>query len=754
MKSNSAGFSGKIAETLFFVVVGALYAWALSQSVQDATIFNLPSLRLLTLCAGFVLLFNLMLWNKYTAIGTTGFALLCVIGVLTYLFVQDFEVGWFVSLQEGVDGTIAYAIGQTYYRDEFSVIFGYALSFLLALVTVLNTRVHLGFISLAIMALGVIAMPMHMEWERSELAILVMLFCLLALLAKRLYLSAQHRKDGQPQSSLPARYGLMLLPLCLLIFGVGWALPKPDAETMENLSAPNVSRAVDSIVHAFAPDQTMSFTGNEQRLGGPVTPNDLVVMVVQASERIYFTGAIRDLYTGYSWRSTQRETQRLTPDEDGVFHTNRESEHRRDTHERLRHEMGWPVREVIVTAMDVRTNAIFTPPFHQTLEITPHMPVDQNAYGNLSASRVMPLDASYTQSYISIDTHSEAFSNMLRREGSDFDQEELAIFLQLPDTLPDRVGALARELTAGAGTNYDRLRILEAFLAQFPYTLDTEPLPMGEDFVDHFLFTSREGYCVHYASAMVIMARTLGIPARFVEGFIMPESPAGDGRFWITNRHAHAWVEAYFPQFGWVSFEPTAAYNLNFDINMGLPVFMFDPDTPLDYPELWISEDDWFPGFGSDDPLAGADENSGFPWVGVITLLVLGGGGFFAYLRLSARYRSKQSSLEAMPNREAVVALFASTLNAAGAGGCPISPGETALVYAGRTSREPVFAGLGVDIKQLAGLYSKAAYSTHEVTAYERAAIQSARDKVLSRLRAAPRNLPRYWVDRYLLLKY
>jgi len=211
--------SGKIAETVFFVIIGALYAWALSQSVMAATVLSVPPLQMLVLCAGFVLLLNLVFWGKYTATGAAGFVLLSAIVTFVFLHMRDFEVGWYVSLRENVDGLIAFARDQGPYREELSDLAGIVVAFLFAIVTVLNTRLHLGFLSLTLMALGVIAMPMHMGWERSDIAIIVILFCLLSLLAKRLYLSAQRGQDRQ--SAPAARYGLMLLPLCLLLFGVG-----------------------------------------------------------------------------------------------------------------------------------------------------------------------------------------------------------------------------------------------------------------------------------------------------------------------------------------------------------------------------------------------------------------------------------------------------------------------------------------------------------------------------------------------------
>jgi len=757
MKSVS-DLSGKLADIIFFVIIGSLYAWALSESVLAATVFSLPFIRLFMFCAGFIILLNLAFWGKYTAIGAAGFLLLGTMGALIFLYLRDFEVGWFVALREDIEGLIAFIRNESPYQEGFAQLTGLGLAFLFSLVTVLNTRIRPGFIPLALIAFGVIAVPTQMGLARSDPAILVLLFCLLTLLAKRLYLAAQRGQVGQ--AGAPARYGLMLLPLCLLLFGVGWALPKPDAETVENLSIPDAASVMDNIVHAFTPDQTMSFTDGGRRLGGPVDLNDLVVMVVESEERLYLAGAVRDYYTGYAWLSTQTGGERLDPDEDGLFRTDPSPENQRDSRAQLLSGLGAPMREISITTMDVRTNAIFTPPFHQTLEIAPPVPIDQNTCGNLRGSRVLPQDALYTQTYIGWDTRSSCFSEVLRGIGGGFDTEGLAPFLQLPYNQPDRVSGLARELTAGAGSNYDKLRILELFLATtFPYTLDAQPLPPGEDFVDHFLFTAREGYCVHYASAMVVMARSLGIPARFVEGFITPERPAGDGRFWVTNRQAHAWVEAYFPGLGWIMFEPTAIYNQNGD---GIhyeeqPVYLSTPDLTFDDPDLNMltpAYDPTTPAPATESTVYDNERGIGFLWVTILVLLGFGGGGYLACHKLTTRYRARQQALESLSNREAVVVFFASTLNAARAGGCPISHSETALVYAGRTHREPVFGGQGVDIRQLADLYSKAAYSEHEITADERASAQNARDRVITRLRAAPKTLPKYFVERYLLLRY
>ncbi|MGH3979444.1 MAG: transglutaminase TgpA family protein [Pseudonocardiaceae bacterium] len=121
-----------------------------------------------------------------------------------------------------------------------------------------------------------------------------------------------------------------------------------------------------------------------------------------------------------------------------------------------------------------------------------------------------------------------------------------------------RVGELAARLAAGTDTAFDATLALNRFFTQpgngFSYDLQTAPGTSGDALLD-FLFEGRTGYCEQYASAMAIMLRTLGIPARVAIGFT-PGITTGDSRL-ITTEDAHAWVEAWFPQAGWLAFDPT-----------------------------------------------------------------------------------------------------------------------------------------------------------------------------------------------------
>ena len=145
----------------------------------------------------------------------------------------------------------------------------------------------------------------------------------------------------------------------------------------------------------------------------------------------------------------------------------------------------------------------------------------------------------------------------LRAAGSDYPAWIRARYLDLPDDLPDRVRVLARDLTAVAPTPYDRARAIEAYLRQFPYTLDLSAPPLTRDVIDYFLFDLKRGYCDYYASAMVVLARAAGLPARLVVGYAMGTYDPGQARYVVSEAEAHSWVEVYFPSQGWIEFEPT-----------------------------------------------------------------------------------------------------------------------------------------------------------------------------------------------------
>ncbi|HET9839366.1 MAG TPA: DUF3488 and transglutaminase-like domain-containing protein [Candidatus Angelobacter sp.] len=131
------------------------------------------------------------------------------------------------------------------------------------------------------------------------------------------------------------------------------------------------------------------------------------------------------------------------------------------------------------------------------------------------------------------------------------------LYLQRPARLDPRIAQLARQVTASAESNYGRAKAVEQYLHNnFGYTLEL-PGMREADPLAHFLFERKKGHCEYFASSMTIMLRTLGIPSRVINGFRGGEYNDLTGSYIVREKDAHSWVEAYFPEYGWVTFDPT-----------------------------------------------------------------------------------------------------------------------------------------------------------------------------------------------------
>lgn len=134
-------------------------------------------------------------------------------------------------------------------------------------------------------------------------------------------------------------------------------------------------------------------------------------------------------------------------------------------------------------------------------------------------------------------------------------------YVKLPDNIPQRVKDLAFSLTQNLNSDYEKVIAVEKYLRDnYTYTLNPREVPYDRDFVDYFLFEEKEGYCTYYATSMAVLLRLSGIPARYVEGYVLPPEASSDNIYTVTNMNAHAWVEVYFEGFGWLVFEPTTVY--------------------------------------------------------------------------------------------------------------------------------------------------------------------------------------------------
>ena len=312
-------------------------------------------------------------------------------------------------------------------------------------------------------------------------------------------------------------------------------------------------------------------------------------------------------------------------------------------------------------------------------------------------------------------------------------------YTTLPETLPDRVRDLAHTITVGAESNYERARMLERHLStQYRYTLTPGAPPPGRDFVDHFLFDLLEGYCVYFATAFVVMARSIGLPARYVEGFLVTGQPDENGFFHVTNNMGHAWAEVYFEGFGWLLFEPTPPLPQQY-----VPTGTDDPaptPTPAPPPPGYEDEDlDVVETLAGKDPLR-PDTDTG-PQITIVPMIAL--GAFFLLVALGTRVlwvSARRGRTGHKAHDEAVRHYFGVLLQYMKRSGLAIKETETALQFLARAGGPP----------EVAAIFSKARYSDHTISLEERQLVENTVAELDSKMRATVGRV-RYLVYKYVL---
>lgn len=153
---------------------------------------------------------------------------------------------------------------------------------------------------------------------------------------------------------------------------------------------------------------------------------------------------------------------------------------------------------------------------------------------------------------------SVATDDDLRGASTEYDNFLTDHYLQLPESLPDRVRDFADRLTAGSDNPLDKALAIQNHLRgpEFTYSLDIEAPPTEADGVDWFLFDSKVGYSDYFGSSMAVMLRSVGVPTRMAAGYA-PGELNEDGQRVIRDSDSHGWVQVYFPGYGWIDFEPT-----------------------------------------------------------------------------------------------------------------------------------------------------------------------------------------------------
>jgi transglutaminase-like putative cysteine protease len=290
----------------------------------------------------------------------------------------------------------------------------------------------------------------------------------------------------------------------------------------------------------------VGFSDNDANLGGPLATSGrealrLTVVAGTPPPVIYLRGAAFDTYTGRGWVESQAALYPAPPPRPGGF---------------TAQGAGGATFTLRVQPTGLVTSTLFT-------VLTP-LTVDQAApawdrLGNGWLGNPLPPSAAYAVTAATPPDPRLLAADRRAAEGTILAGRAafaLAEDLQLPRGLPARVRTLAQQWTADAATPLAKALAIEDRLLQIPYDAAAPAPAPGSDFVDAFLFQIGQGYCTYYASAMAVMLRSLDIPSRWVVGFRV-HAPAPGQTLVVRDTDAHAWVEAYIPPYGWLTFDPT-----------------------------------------------------------------------------------------------------------------------------------------------------------------------------------------------------
>jgi transglutaminase-like putative cysteine protease len=323
------------------------------------------------------------------------------------------------------------------------------------------------------------------------------------------------------------------------------------------------------------------YSRDDRNLGGAFDFDYSPVMTVATSRRSYWRGETKAVYTGKGWGDLRRPLEPLGVGTD----TNLGSAERGESAKTE------TIAQTVTLLRKDRIPVLFgAGPISRIVELES----DSNAGLQLNSDdwEIRFSKPARVESY-TIESDVTVFDpNALRQAANpapDAAPIDLAAYLQLPDTLPNRVRDLARQVTASGATAFDKAELLVQYLREtYPYNNKPDVSKRrSADFVDSFLFEIQEGYCDYYSTAFVVMARSVGLPARWVKGYTSgvdpaqidsaryagaPDDPNGPGTYTVRNSDAHSWAEVYFEGYGWIPFEPTAGFSIPQPVPVDAPV--------------------------------------------------------------------------------------------------------------------------------------------------------------------------------------
>lgn len=453
-------------------------------------------------------------------------------------------------------------------------------------------------------------------------AFVIFLFGAIILIA-RLHLQKkqdQWKKEGVEYPEFISVSAIQLTVMATLGLLIGaWLLPLGNqakaVEGVFNTFARPVTSQSDTFVRLFHSidsrkgAQLHSF-GDTLPIQGSVKLGTKELFEVNSPDAGLIRATSYDTYTGAGWKVTDRQTNRVDARTLAADEEVQQSYEERN------------VSILRVTVIDPEST-LLSPgtPLAANVDTTVEHP--KGFDGDIEEIRSRRA-LNKNDTYVAIGSTSRANVQELIQADTAYPDWVTGRYLQLPKSLPERVGDEASRVVteASADSPYLAAKAIETYLRGMPFDLDVPSPPPNRDVTDYLLFDLKAGYFDYQSTAMCVMLRTQGIPCRLAVGYVLDPATGEETNYTIKKDNAYTWVEVFFPKYGWINFNPTADRpaggadgSLGSGVQIGSEPFDLDPSLFEDIPGVDINPD---------GPAAALAEepvvNEPFPWSIVFAL--------------------------------------------------------------------------------------------------------------------------------------
>lgn len=571
----------------------------------------------------------------------------------------------------------------------------------------------------------------------------------------------------------------------IISLAVSYSYP---AESLRSQSVTDTTNDILSALHLPLPSTSNRSSFNlgglgyyplHERLGGPAFVTDDKVMQVTSGSDFLLRAATYDKYEQIFWSSSNSLFS-------SRFHSNLLSDQTKDFFDMNRPDItvipqalyDAVIADQTVTIKNISehigttlfsadhllniTNPKFTVYYNQSSEIFQNQTVTQGEVYSLTFAHFKTSGPDYKNNLLALESYILAHPETADSEARIKEISDGYLSVSAPESVQD----YALALTADVKTPLAKVfAIRENLLTDFTYSLDVDVPPAGGDFVEYFLAT-KTGYCTYFASAMTVMAKINGIPARYVEGFVVDvpdsaneESPA---TVTVTGKNGHAWCEVYINGIGWIPIDATASSlpgggALSESGTHGAAM-------PTNVPAFVPPQEGYIPPHDNNSPLPVTGTSGGFfsAASSVIRLLFLPllltffliAAGFALYSRRRWNRKFSLQPLDTIKEgkspEEIVSYLWIRSMSHLSLVRIRIDPADTASDFSGKLRNVPVYISgcrkdtYNFDIRQTTGIYDKWIYGRHCPTDNEVTAAYSECLKLISDIRFAHKSKASY----------